>query len=111
MPVGYGSSTCAMSTSAGVSRPNILTLSLTLKLSVSMPSTRPIKPSRGRRDLHGIADVEIDGQRSRLLDAHLLHFLSGQGTGFEAGPTKPVQPRVLRTTYQVSSFMTILTRT
>ena len=30
-------------------------------------------------DLHGIADVEIDGQRSRLLDAHLLHFLSGQG--------------------------------
>ena len=33
------------------------------------------------------------------------------GTGLEAGPTKPVQPRVLRTTYQVSSFITILTRT
>ena len=33
------------------------------------------------------------------------------GTGLDAGPTKPVQPRVLRTTYQVSSFMTILTRT
>ena len=47
MPVGYGSSTCAISTSAGVSRPNMLTLSLTLKLSVSMPSTRPIKPSSG----------------------------------------------------------------
>ncbi len=34
-----------------------------------------------------------------------------RGTGLDAGPTKPVQPRVLRTTYQVSSFMTILTRT
>ena len=35
----------------------------------------------------------------------------GLVTGLEAGPTKPVQPRVLRTTYQVSSFITILTRT
>ena len=29
------------------------------------------------------------------------------GTGLEPGPTKPVTPRVLRTTYQVSSFMII----
>ena len=31
---------------------------------------------RAGGDLHGIADIEIDGQRSRLFNAHLLHFLS-----------------------------------
>jgi len=33
------------------------------------------------------------------------------GTGLLPGPTNPVTPRVLRTTYQVSSFMIMLTRT
>ena len=36
---------------------------------------------------------------------------SVRGTGFDPGPTKPVTPRVLRTTYQVSSFITMLIRT
>ncbi len=70
----------AISTSAGVSRPNMLTLSFTLKLSVSMLLHKAHKAFQGAGgDLHGVADVEVDGQRSRLLHAHLLHFLSGQG--------------------------------
>ncbi len=86
MPVGYGSSTCAISTSAGVSRPNMLTLSLTLKLSVSIPSHKAHKAfQRAGGDLHGIADIEIDGQRSRLFNAHLLHFLSREGNGLGCG--------------------------
>ena len=36
---------------------------------------------------------------------------SVRGTGFDPGPTNPVTPRVLRTTYQVSSFITILRST
>ena len=33
------------------------------------------------------------------------------GTGLDPGPTNPVTPLVLRTTYQVSSFITILMST
>ena len=36
---------------------------------------------------------------------------SVRGSGLDSGPTKPVQPRVLRTMYQVLSFMTILIKT
>ena len=45
------------------------------------------------------------------LDIVLATSSSERGSGLEAGPTKPVQPRVLRTMYQVLSFMTILTKT
>ena len=40
---------------------------------------------RAGGDLHGIADIEIDGQRSRLFNAHLLHFLSREGNGLGCG--------------------------
>ena len=45
---------------------------------------------------------------------NIKQFLSDEavrGTGFDPGPTNPVTPLVLRTTYHVSSFITILIRT
>ena len=49
-------------------------------------------------------------QEYALVPEHLV-FALPEGMGFDDGPTKPVTPRVLRTIYQLSSVMTILTST
>ena len=36
-------------------------------------------------DLHGVADVEVDGQRCSLFHAHLLYFFSREGNGLGCG--------------------------
>ena len=95
-----------------VELPYMLTLSFTLKFSVSMASTRPIKPSRGPAVICTVSPTLKSTVSGAAFSTPIFSTSSAErGTGLEAGPTKPVQPRVLRTTYQVSSFITILTRT
>ena len=62
-------------------------------------------------DLNRITDLVLDLKVNGGFDAHLGNLRLGQGLGLDSGPTKPVQPRVLRTMYQVLSFMTILIKT
>ena len=92
--------TCAKSSSAGVSRPNMETLTLTFFASASMPSTIPMKPSSGPdHDLHVVAHGVIEARSSRTSMPSLSTSSSVRGMGLDDGPTKPVTPRVLRTMY------------
>ena len=101
-----------MSTSAGVSRPNMFTLSFTLKVSVLISVYNAHKAfQRTGRDLDAVPCGEIHRQRGFGLHAHFFHFLGGQGDRLGSGPDETGAARVLRTTYQVSSFITILTST
>ena len=59
-------------------------------------------------DPDGIADAIVDLDLYRFSTPNAATSSSVSGIGLDAGPTKPVQPRVLRTMYHDSSVMTIL---
>ena len=58
---------------------------------------------------HAFADGKI--QLYRYSTPSLVTSSSLSGTGFDPGPTKPVTPLVLRTMYQVLSFIIIFIMT
>src|SRR6266705_1451817 len=107
-------STWRRSSSTGVSRPNMLTSTLSLPLSALISSTLPWKSEKGPSMTRTFSPTWYS---TRTLGASalicfwidLISF-SCSGTGLLPEPTKLVTPGVLRTTYQDSSDMIMLTR-
>src|SRR5437588_1988016 len=107
-------STWRRSSSTGVSRPHMFTSTLSLPLAASISTTLPWKSVKGPSTTRTFSPtwystVTLSGAFSLVL-MMLRISLSWSGTGLFPEPTKEVTPGVLRTTYQDSSDITMLTR-
>ena len=118
-PQFYISFTSVKLISTGVSRPNISTLIVRHCLPSLIPLITPTvfsqapertitwSPTLPLNETTGLDSVAVPGNAipRALISAGV------SGTGLDPGPTNHVTPLVLRTTYQLSSFITMLMST